>query len=137
MRNIRNLGAIWLVGMMLMGASSPAGAVAVSCDLEYGNQTTALLLPPVDDPYATLNIEPGGGFRFSGQYLHSSGKLKTYVYQQSKDRFVLIHAGDYPVDAEACGHDATLTGLNRVYSPQLEREFLFRCQLDCRGERAP
>ena len=84
MRNIRNLGAIWLVGMMLMGASSPAGAVAVSCDLEYGNQTTALLLAPVDDPYATLNIEPGGGFRFSGQYLQSSGKLKTYVYQQSR-----------------------------------------------------
>jgi hypothetical protein len=85
------------------------------------------------DPYEVTSIDLGGGFRFSSQFLSDSNKLKTFVYQQSKGRYVLIHAGEYRVAEGLCDQDEDMPGwgLNRVYSAQLERELTFQCKLVC------
>lgn len=115
---------------MLLWPICQAWGAQLQCEVDYGNHVQQMTVPPVHDPYETSQLEPGGGFRFAAQYLLPAAKLKTYVYQESKARFVLIHAAEYPLPV--CRADAPITGTNRVYSPQLERELVFRCWQDCR-----
>ena len=123
-------GRLLLLACLLSLSVSRAWGAEINCEVDYGNQLQQMVVAPGNDPYEMQQLDPGGGFRFSAQYLLPASKLKTYVYQESKARMVLIHAAEYPLPD--CHADAPVTGLNRVYSPQLERELLFRCWQDCR-----
>lgn len=107
----------------------PACAAEFNCEIGYAGTQTKLKVTSSNDPYQFSTLEPGGNFRFSAQHLADTGKLKTYVYHDSKDRLVLIHEAEYLTDTTSC--TPTRFGLNRVYSPGLERELTFSCELRC------
>lgn len=114
---------------VLLLSSLPAFASEIECEIGYAGTLTRFKTAAGNDPYQFSSVEPGGNFRFSAQYLTDAKKLKTYVYHDSKDRLVLIHAAEYSVDETHC--TPTRFGLNRVYSPGLERELTFSCELRC------
>jgi len=120
--------------LLLMGLGfviSSASAIEFSCRAEYGGEVATLTAKPVTDPYSFESTDALGAFRFSTQYLSDPGKLKTYVYHYSKNRFVLIHAAEYSiVDANCQQYQAGL-GKQRVYTAKLEKEFNFQCYSVC------
>ncbi len=112
--------------------STLATANEVLCDIEYASQVTTVKLEPVQDPYQLTKIDLRGEYRFTAQFLQPVNKLKTYVYYESKDRYVLIHAAEYAAAESKCAPPHNQFGLNRVYDSYLERELIFQCRLACR-----
>lgn len=102
------------------------------CEVEYASIVTSLKPAVSSDPYETTRIDLPGNFRFSAQHLLNSDKLKTFVYHYAKDRYVLLHAAEYRVNQVECSQYEQGFGLNKVYSAELEREFLFQCRSVCR-----
>jgi hypothetical protein len=88
-----------------------------------------MTVSPGNDPYSFTNNDTLGAFRFSAQYMKDAGKLKTYVYHDAKNRYVLIHAAEYQV-SDCRLHQAGF-GINRVYSAKFEKEFTFQCHSVC------
>ena len=83
------------------------------CEAESGN-SSASIKPVVSlDPYETNQVDLSGNFRFSAQYLLSKEKLKR-------------------VEKNNCSQYEQGLGVNKVYSAEMEREFLFKCRSICR-----
>ena len=73
-------------------------------------------------------------YRFSAQSLLDSNSLKAYTYYYTKDKFVLLHAAEYKMDRCDDHKKSIDLGLNKVYSPGMERELIFQCRLICQTE---
>lgn len=121
-----------ILSLLLCVFPATAYAIDVICEVEYGGSVTSLKPEGSLDPYKFTKVDLPDDFRFSTQYLLGSGKLKTYVYHNSKDRYVLIHAAEYSVGENACTKHEQGFGLNKVYSAKLELELSFQCRLVCR-----
>lgn len=121
-----------LFSVFLYIFSSMVYAIEIICEVEYGSSVTSLQPVVSFDPYEITKIDLPGNFRFSAQYLLGAEKLKTFVYHHAKERYVLIHAAEYRVEKNNCGKYEQGFGLNRVYSAELESEFLFQCRSLCR-----
>ena len=115
-------------------AGDAVATVTLSCEADYGGHAEKLTLQPTTDVYATQSVALAQRFRFNAQYLSDRAKLKTWVYELRERGPVLLHAAEYPLQADACGAaDASSTdfGLNKVYSSDFERELFFRCVRRC------
>lgn len=121
-----------IILLILLALPVLACADEVICDIEYAGSVTSIKPQANNDPYQFTTIDLQGGFRFSAQLLPALNKLKTYVYHQSKIKYVLIQAAEYAVEQKACLGSEHRFGLNKVYSAQLERELLYQCRLSCR-----
>lgn len=117
----------YYAGLSLLSMS--AFSAEFTCDIEYADSTTTLKIESVYDPYQFTSVEPGGNFRFSVQYLAEAKKLKTFVYHNSKDRYVLIHAAEYTRPDSRCSQNGF--GLNKVYSTAIERQLTYQCRQVC------
>lgn len=114
------------------------------CVIKVSGTENTLNIKATHDPYAlaTQNLE--GGFRFSAQVLQDAvskqSKLKTFVYHESKDRYVLVHASENQLDKAGCMSAPTSIqefGLQRVYSHKYERELSYSCKRVCGTGVAP
>jgi hypothetical protein len=117
----------YYAGLSLLSMST--FSAEITCDIEYADTATSLKIESSYDPYQFASTEPGGNFRFSAQYLAESKKLKTFVYHDSKDRYVLIHASENTLDETKCTTNGL--GLNKVYSAAIERELIYQCRQIC------
>ena len=119
---------------ILASALIPATTCAaplLRCQIDQGGSTQMLEFAPVSDPYPVKAIDINGRFRFKvvmvGDERHID-YIKLYTYSHARRQPVLLHEAKYmaPVAGPA---PAALTGLNYVYSPQLERELQYQCSL--------
>jgi hypothetical protein len=125
---------VMVIGQASLLFASLSGAAAfaadVRCEIKVSGTVNTAQVAQSADPYQYKTLDLDGGYRFSMQYL-ASGKLKTYVYHESKQRYVLIHLGEHMIKGDICeGHSQAL-GINRIYSPKLERELIFQCAPVC------
>lgn len=116
------------LSLALCLASLEVSAAKVACDVVVRSEPTILLIAPTDSPYKVKKLDFDNGFRFAAQLLKDPLKLKTYVYFDSKDRYVLIHTASQRLEGMTCGKKL---GENTVYSPKLELELSYTCQLVC------
>ncbi len=116
----------------LLILSSVAYAMGFICETESGNSFASISPVASLDPYEINQVDLPGNFRFSAQHLLGKGKLKTFVYHYAKDRYVLIHAAEFRVEKNNCSQYEQGLGVNKVYSAEMEREFLFECRSICR-----
>lgn len=112
--------------------SGNASAIEVHCTAEFGGKTATLTAQPVDDPYLFVTDDALAPFRVSVQYLSLRGKLKMYAYHDAKNRYVLIHAGEYQFNEANCNQFVQGFGLNKIYSTIMEKELSFQCFAVCR-----
>jgi hypothetical protein len=124
-------GFVFYFAVLLCIFPTAIHAFDLVCEVEYASVVTSLKPAASFDPYETTRIDLSGNFRFSAQHLLSSGKLKTFVYHYAKDRYVLLHAAEYRVNQAECSQYQQGFGLNKVYTTELEREFLFQCRSVC------
>jgi hypothetical protein len=108
-----------------------SGEVHVRCNVEYGGKTVHVEVRPTDDVYAMTTTDVLSPFRFSAQYLAERGKLKTYVYHDAKNRYVLIHAAEYTLTQAHCSQHQSDFGLHKVYSARMEKELFMQCLAHC------
>jgi hypothetical protein len=127
-----------LLMLTLLSCSSSVIAQDALCEIKVSGTENTLKLKSTHDPYTISTLNLDGGFRFSGQVLHDAktkqSKLKTFVYHESKERYVLIHASENKVDAASCASEKNTQsdfGLQRVYSHKYERELSFTCKTVC------
>ena len=103
-------------------------ATEAECTVVVRSEPHTILINSSKNPYEFTRIDFDNGFRFAGQLLQDSNKLKTYAYFDSKDRYVLIHFNAESLVGKSC---EIPLGENTVYSPRLENEMSYQCQLKC------
>lgn len=109
-------------------ASGVVEAADVECTVVVRSEPQSILIKPSNTPYELTKIDFDNGFRFAAQVLQDPYKFKAYTYFDAKDRYVLIHANTVSLDGKNCGKQF---GQNTVYSPRLENELSYQCQLKC------
>jgi len=131
----RGLRAACVSGL-LAGCLSPAVASAaplLRCQLDQGGSIMVRDFSPVADPYGVVPVEVNGRFRFKAVVVGDAQHIeyvKLYVYSKTKRQPVLLHEAVYltPV-ASQDARPSALTGVNYIYSPQLERELKYGCAI--------
>lgn len=127
MTTLRALGC--LIFCVLAVANSISHAAQISCNIDISNSQYKLVVKPSDDVYEFSKIDTDGDFRFIAQHFLNLQKFKTYVYHNSKNRFVLLSQQEFNLDPAQCQKDF---GRNLIYGSAYEREFFFQCDQDCR-----
>jgi hypothetical protein len=129
MRDARHcLIALCVLLFLLSGAAQ--AEPQLRCHIELTGDSRELEFSAVSDPYGVQPIDLGSDFRFKAVLVGDQGSieyLKIYVYFQTPRREMLLHSARFlapPLDAKA-----SLTGLNHIYAPGLERELKYECRL--------
>lgn len=126
-----SLAASLLAVALCSGAAQ--AAPLLRCVIEQGGVKQMLELMPVRDPYRVSAIDINGRFRFKGVVIgdrNSVDYIKLYVYASNSRQPVLVHEAKYLAPrALPEGSPEALTGMNYIYSNDLERELQYRCAL--------
>ena len=123
------------VGILASGliALTASAAPLLRCQIDQGGKTQLLEFAPVSDPYTVKAIDINGRFRFKAVVIGDERHIeyiKLYTYSQARRQPVLLHEAKYMAPVASSGTaPMTLTGMNYVYSPQLEREIQYQCSL--------
>jgi hypothetical protein len=122
-------------GFLLIGLSSATALATplLHCTIEQGGITQVLEFGPESSPYTARAIDINGQFRFKAVMVGDVRQIeyaKIYTYDFPKRQPVLLHEAKYlaPVTRQN-SQSASLTGVNFVYSPRLERELQYECAL--------
>ena len=117
-----------LLLLVLALTSVVAEAASVECTVVVRSEPQSILVKPSNTPYEVTKIDFDNGYRFAAQILQDPYKFKAYTYFDSKDRYVLVHMNTESLDGKICGSKFSQ---NTVYSPRLENELSYQCQLNC------
>jgi hypothetical protein len=123
-----------LASSVFLGASAFAAPV-LRCLLESSGEAQTHDAAVTDDPYVVQPISINEHFRFKAVMIgHTQGGgieyIKLYTYYASRRGAVLLHQVTYRHPQVPRTPDgSSLTGLQWVYSPRLERQFQFECSL--------
>ncbi len=101
---------------------------SVVCNVSSSGEEQSTRHTPQENPLQIGSVNLSNGFRFSGILLDAPSKFKSYVYYESKDRFVLISKQEVLLDNTRCGKK-----LGRVesYAPYLENHLAYECTYQC------
>lgn len=119
--------------MLIVLSATATASPLLRCQIKQGGQTISLEATPTNDPYTVKAIEINGRFRFKAVVIGTTQQvdyIKLYSYYTPSRQPVLIHQATYlapivPTDTNS----SSLTGINTVYSPALEREMQYQCSL--------
>jgi hypothetical protein len=124
--------------ILALGLACASAAPLLRCKIEQGGKTQVLEFSPVLDPYAAKAVDINGRFRFKAVVVGDARQIeyiKIYTYDFPRRQPVLLHEVKYLVPvAGTVARPASLTGVNYIYSPRLERELQYECVLQ---ESAP
>lgn len=105
----------------------------LKCKIEQGGEIRNLEFVPVTDPYSVEAIDINGSFRFKAVVAGDAKQVEyinLYTYYLRKGQAVLLHEAHYrQPEVQFSPEPSSLTGLNRLYSPVLERELQYGCAL--------
>ena len=129
MRGVLRFGVGAVLGFEALLSSGQTPPIAeFVCDVQVSHVRERLVVKPNPDVYAVSKVEINGNFRFAAQYLPLLNLFKTYTYDHSKGRFVLLAEQEFTPTADNC---AKTLGVHRGYGSPNEREFSFQCQVVC------
>ena len=129
---LRVIGTIGLLASCLLPTVLSA-APLLRCQLDQGGSTMVRDFSPVADPHSVAAIEVNGRFRFKAVVIGDAQHIeyiKLYVYSKTRRQPVLLHEASYLAPtASQDTRQSALTGVNYIYSPQLERELKYGCAI--------
>lgn len=100
----------------------------VVCNIVAADETYQTDHQPQENPLKMNSVDSTHGFRFSGILLENPRKFKSYVYYESKDRFVLISKQEAVLSDKLCGEKLWV---GEAYSPYLENHLAHECEYRC------
>jgi hypothetical protein len=139
--------AIFCIGMALLPSTVPAASPFLRCKVSQGGMTYTEDFLPSTDPYSVQARDINGQFQFKAVVLgtESLESIKIYTYYRQQHQVVLLHEVRYlppfnqniqssegaPASENSPDPDshAALTGINYLYSPEVEQELRYGCAL--------
>jgi hypothetical protein len=122
-------------GFLIVALSSTTSLAVplLRCKIDQGGSAKVLEFAPENTPYTAKAIDINNQFRFKAVVVGDARQIeyiKLYTYDFPKRQPVLLHEAKYlaPI-ARPVSQPASLTGVNYVYSPRLERELQYDCAL--------
>jgi hypothetical protein len=119
--------------LVALGSVSASATSLLRCKIDQGGSTQVLEFAPESSPYTAKAIDINNQFRFKAVVVGDARQIeyiKIYTYDFPKRQPVLLHEAKYMVPiASPISQPASLTGVNYVYSPRLERELQYECTL--------
>jgi hypothetical protein len=115
--------------IVALASATVAAAPLLRCKIDQGGSTQVLEFSPESSPYTAKAIDINGRFRFKAVVVGDVRQIeyiKLYTYDFPKRQPVLLHEAKYLAPVAS---PASLTGVNYVYSPRLERELQYECTL--------
>ncbi len=100
----------------------------VVCNISAADETYQTNHQPEINPLKMESVASSNGFRFSAILLDNPRKFKSYVYYESKDRFVLISKQEAVLSHKLCGEKLWI---GEAYSPYLENHLSHECEYRC------
>jgi hypothetical protein len=126
---------VTLAGFLIIasGSASTFANPFLRCQIDQGGSTQVFEFSPETSPYTAKAIDINNQFRFKAVVVGDARQIeyvKLYTYDFPKRQPVLLHEAKYmaPI-ASPISQPASLTGVNYVYSPRLERELQYECVL--------
>lgn len=127
----------WAVMAVFLGIGLPSTLLAASpllrCEISQGGETFIEDFLPNSDPYGVEAKDINGEFRFKAVLLGNEQlieSIKIYTYYKEQHQVVLLHEAQYmPPFPQSQFSSAALTGVNYLYSPDMERELQYGCTL--------
>lgn len=134
----RDLMKFYLVLMPLLAWSvcsfaSERGNQHLLCLAETSDQELSAELQPSRDVFAMQYLNFENGHRIALQWLDQPNRLKTYVYDDSKKRLVLLNSQVYLLgeDLKGTAYCGQRIVDARSYSGAYEREVILQCEWLC------
>lgn len=100
----------------------------VVCNISAADEAYQTTHQPETNPLKMNSVDTGNGFRFSAILLDNPRKFKSYVYYESKDRYVLISKQEALLSDKLCGEKLWV---GEAYSPYLENHLTQECEYRC------
>ena len=133
--------AIACIGMALPPSGVLAALPFLRCEVTQGGMTYTEDFLPSADPYSVQAKDINGQFQFKAVLLgtESLESVKIYTYYRQQHQVVLLHEARYlpPFNQDIQDSEnypnpasyAALTGINYLYSPEVEQELRYGCEL--------
>ena len=139
--------AIACIGMALPPSGVLAALPFLRCEVIQGGMTYTEDFLPSADPYSVQAKDINGQFQFKAVLLgtESLESVKIYTYYRQQHQVVLLHEARYlpPFKQNIQNNEnspdnennpnpaayAALTGINYLYSPEVEQELRYGCEL--------
>lgn len=112
-------------------------ATLLRCKIEQSGATFVVESSPRLDPYGVASVAINKNFRFKAVVVGNDQKIdyvKIYAYDMGKRQAILLHEAKYLAPLVQTAQSAELapfqlTGMQYLYSPDLNREMQYGCSL--------
>ena len=102
------------------------------CEVTYAGATQVIEASPVSDAYEVKPVDIAGRFLFKVVMSAPNGKLNhvlIYTYLQQEPRPLLLQQAKYFPPFKPGTRPYLLTGEQHIYGGPVERELIYRCDL--------
>ena len=135
--HVRQITLSLLILIFMAGTLIPKAAFAaplLRCKIEQNGATFMVESSPRLDPYGVVAVAINKNFRFKAVVIGNETKIdyiKIYAYYMGDRQAILLHEAKYLAPSVQSTELAPfqLTGMNYLYSPNLNREMQYGCSL--------
>ena len=102
------------------------------CEVTYAGATQVIEASPVSDAYEVKPVDIAGRFLFKVVMSAPKGQLNyvlIYTYLQQEPRPLLLQQAKYFAPLRQSKRPYLLTGEQHIYGGPIERELIYRCDL--------
>ena len=120
------------VAVFLFAGVAAHAAPLLRCEVTYAGTTQVIETTPVADVYEVKPVDIAGRFLFKVVMSAPKGKLNyvlIYTYLQQEPRPVLLQQAKYFPPFKPSTRPYLLTGEQHIYGGPIERELIYRCDL--------
>ena len=123
-----------LGGVLLLVASLTSHSHPLECQATYAGKTHRISVTPRDEAYGAESVSIDDRFHFKAVHVRggiNEPRIAIYVYREDPIQPILIqHVQITPPYPRSERGPVDLFGEQRLYAGKLERELIYRCQLE-------
>ena len=131
-RPLRFSIAQFCLAVFLFAGVAAYAAPLLRCEVSYAGTTQVIETTPLADAYEVKPVDIAGRFLFKVVMSARKGKLNyvlIYTYLQQEPRPLLLQQAKYFPPFKPSTRPYLLTGEQHVYGGPIERELIYRCDL--------
>ena len=124
--------ALFCLAVFLFAGVAVHAAPLLRCEVSYAGTTQVIETRPAADDYGVKPVDIAGRFLFKVVMSAPKGKLNyvlIYTYLQQEPRPLLLQQAKYFPPFKPSTRPFLLTGEQHIYGGPIERELIYRCDL--------
>ena len=124
--------AQFCLAVFLFAGIAAHAAPLLRCEVTYAGTTQVIETRPTADAYEVKPVDIAGRFLFKVVMSAPKGKLNyvlIYTYLQQEPRPLLLQQAKYFAPVKQSTRPFLLTGEQHIYGGPIERELIYRCNL--------